>query len=124
MPFADKAKALMEKEKITQARLAEITGISPSMISRYLSGETVPKADVAELLLSALGADAEKKAALVDDSAVSMALGIIRDTYEARIVDLQRSMLAEKREKWIFVVLLAALLFIDITNGGVGWFRY
>lgn len=131
MPFAEKAKALMEKEKITQAKLAEITGISPSMISRYLSGETIPKENVAEQLLNALGATTEKKNYMIEDVGMRNALNLVRDTYEGRIADLKNDLVMEKREKWIFVVLLGVVIgfvflfmYVDITNGGIGWFRY
>lgn len=131
MPFADKAKALMEKEKITQAKLAEITGVTPSMISRYLSGETIPKEDVAERILVALGANAEKKQYLVEDEGLRAALNLVRDTYEGRIADLKKDLIMEKREKWIFLFLLGMvigfvflLFYVDLTNGNVGWWRY
>ena len=131
MPFAEKAKALMEKEKITQAKLAEITGVTPSMISRYLSGETIPKEDVAERILVALGANAEKKQYLVEDEGLRAALNLVRDTYEGRIADLKKDLIMEKREKWIFLFLLGLvigfvflLFYIDLTNGKVGWWRY
>lgn len=130
MGFAQKAKPLMEKGKISQAKLAELSGISPSMISRYLSGETTPKEDVAEKLLELLGA-AEEKQSLMEDDGMRAALSLVRDTYEGRIADLKEDLRIEKREKWIFVVLLMIvvgfvflLLFADVTNGKVGWFRY
>ena len=131
MPFADKAKALMEKEKITQAKLAEITGISASTISRYLSGEISPKESVAEQLLAALGAKPETQKYMVEDESVRAALNLVRDTYEGRIADLKKDLIMEKREKWIFLFLLGLvigfvflLFYIDLTNGKVGWWRY
>ena len=131
MPFADKAKALMEQGKITQAKLAEITGISASTISRYLSGEISPKESVAEQILAALGATPENQKSVLGDEGVKAALSLVRDTYEGRIADLKNDLIMEKREKWIFVFLLGvviacvfALLFIDVTNGSFGWFRY
>lgn len=130
MPFADKAKPLYDKGKWTQKELAELTGYSESMISRYLSGVTVPKEDVAERILEVLGAPKENPK-LVEDEEVRMALNLVRDTYEGRILDLKKDLLIEKREKWIFVTMMMVvisfvflLLYVDVTNGGVGWFRY
>lgn len=154
MGFSQKAKVLYDKANLTQKELAELTGISESMVSRYLSGTTVPKEDVAEKIIDVLtkASAAEEvkqpddhprpRVPMVQDEAVSNALLMLqknydgriadlRETYESRITDLKNDLAVEKREKWIFVSLLGlviafvfVLLFIDVTNGNFGWFRY
>ena len=138
MPFAEKAKALYSKGKLSQKDIAKLAGVSESMVSRYLSGETVPKEDVAEKILKVLAdaipveppapAPAPKKEESQD---FKLALDHITRVYDSHIAELKASLHIERREKWIFVsclglviALVFMIFFIDLTNGSVGWWRY
>ena len=138
MPFSEKAKALYSKGKLTQREIAKLSGVSESMVSRYLSGETVPKEDIAEKILHVLAAaipvedpapsPAPKKEEPAD---MKVALDHLTRVYDSHIAELKAALRIERREKWIFVCLLGAVIallfaviFIDLTNGHVGWWRY
>lgn len=127
MGFAEKAKPLWEKGKLTQKEIAKLTGVSESMISRYLSGDTVPKEDIAEKILEVLAAAIPKE----EDTDMKVALDHLEKVYESHITELKNSLRIERREKWIFVCMLAIvilfvflLFYVDLTNGNVGWYRY
>ena len=137
MEFAQRAKALFDKGNLTQRELAEICGVSESMISRYLSGAVTPKEDIARKILEALGAD-EPKIDIEGADDMRAALTMLSKVYEDRIADIWKTVAdlkielrTEKREKWTFFVLLCvvvtfvfALFWVDLTNGKVGWYRY
>lgn len=136
MAFSDKAKALKEKSDLSLKEIAARSGISESMVSRYINGVSIPREDIAQRLLDVLGGalpEAEES-----DQDMQTALTMIKELYEARINDmrteiddLKERVVHEKREKWIFFCLLVlvvsfvfVLFFVDITNGNVGWFRH
>ena len=142
MPFAEKAKALYSKGKLTQKDIAKLAGVSESMVSRYFKGETVPREDVAEKILKVLSdaipveepdpvqalAPAPKKEESQD---FKLAIDHITRVYDSHIAELKTALRIERREKWIFVCLLGLVLalvfltlFVDLTNGSIGWWRY
>lgn len=137
MDFSTRAKALYDKGNFTQKELAELCGVSESMISRYLSGTVTPKEDIARRILEVMG-DEPPKISVEGGKDLKTAIALIEKVYDARIEDLWRNVAAlqnevrtEKREKWIFIVLfllaagvLALLFYVDLTNGHVGWYRY
>ena len=138
MPFADKAKDLWRKGKLTQKDIAKLAGVSESMVSRYLSGETVPKEDVAEKILHVLAAAIPAEPPKTEPAPqreqpqdLKLALEHVSRIYDGHIAQLQAALRLERREKWIFVCdlgLVIALVFlifaIDLTHGHVGWWRY
>lgn len=138
MPFAEKAKALYSKGSLSQKDIAKLAGVSESMVSRYLSGETVPKEDVAEKILAVLAAAIPKEepapapAPKKEESAdMKIALDHLTRVYDSHIAELKAALRIERREKWIFVCLLGLviglvflLFYIDLTNGHIGWYRY
>ena len=135
MTFAETAKPLKDKSKMTLLEIATACNISESMASRYINGQNIPPEDIARKMLDVLNAAAptEQK-----ENVKRPELLIIRDVYEARIedmklnaVELKTQLRIEKREKWVFFSLLVVvivfvfmLLYVDITNGNVGWFRH
>ena len=138
MPFAAKAKALYCKANLSQKEIAKLAGVSESMVSRYLSGETVPKEDVAERILEVLlkaVPDEEhpcpepvKKQESPD---MRIALDSLTRAYNDHIDELRTALKRERKEKWIFIGMVCAvvcavflILVIDLTNGHVGWYRY
>lgn len=138
MTFSEKAKPLWDKTNLTLEDIASECNISASMVSRYINGKVVPQADIAEKMLVILGAEPKIQPGPTGVSAMQDALSMVRDVYEGRITDmhaeindLKTRILQEKREKWIFFVLMVAvvacvftLLYIDIANGDIGWFRH
>lgn len=135
MTFSERAKPLKEKSKLTLNEISMACNISESMVSRYINGQIVPPEDIARKMLELLGG-----AVSADEESEDMqaALTMIREIYEARIADMRNSIMdlkeqirVEKREKWIFFILLAltvffifALFYVDLSNGNVGWFRW
>lgn len=138
MPFSEKAKALYSKGNLSQKDIAKLAGVSESAVSRYLSGETVPKEDVAEKILQVLAAaipvepPKPEPASLKEQSQdLKLAIEHVSRIYESHIAELKEELRIQRREKWIFVclmglviVLLFLVIFIDLTNGHVGWWRY
>lgn len=141
MPFAEKAKTLWRKGKLTQKDIAKLAGVSESMVSRYFSGETVPREDVAEKILAVLAAAIPEEApkeepkpepkCQKEETDMKIALDHLTRVYDNHIAELKSALRIERREKWIFVCLLGVVIalvflifFIDLTNGGVGWWRY
>jgi hypothetical protein len=62
---------------------------------------------------------------------MKIALDHLTRVYDSHIAELKRALQIERREKWIFVCLLGLVialvfltLFVDLTNGSVGWWRY
>lgn len=135
MTFSERAKPLKEKSKLTLYEIAMACNISESMVSRYINGQIIPPEDVARNILELL----EKTSPKVEvDENMNMALSMIREVYEARVEDLRSSIkdlktevTAERKEKWIFFTLFAVvivfsfiLLYVDLSNGHIGWFRH
>lgn len=135
MTFSERAKPLKEKSNLTLNEISMACNISESMVSRYINGQIVPPEDIARKMLELLGG-----AVSADEESEDMqaALTMIREIYEARIsdmrntvTDLKEQIRVEKREKWIFFILLSltvffifALFYVDLNNGNVGWFRH
>lgn len=55
--FREKVKELMNQENITQKQLSELSGITESSISRYLTGERTPRIDIIINFAKALKVD-------------------------------------------------------------------
>lgn len=136
MTFSERAKPLKEKSGLTLNEIASSCNISESMVSRYINGSVIPPEDVARKILEILGEENDPN--MEGDADMQAALAMLREVYEARIedifkrvADLKDQVNHEKREKWIFFVLLAlvvvfvfALFYVDLSNGSVGWFRH
>lgn len=135
MTFSEKAKPLKEKSKLTLSEIAMACNISESMVSRYINGQIIPPEDIARKILELLGDTIPEEEKRAD---MQTALTAIREIYESRIsdlraniVDLKDQIRIEKREKWIFFILLTFvvififfLFYIDLSNGNIGWFRH
>lgn len=50
-----RAIAQAERRGLTRYRIAQTTGLSQSMLSRFMAGENVPKLDTAERIAQAIG---------------------------------------------------------------------
>ena len=138
MPFSEKAKALYLKGNLSQKDIAKLANVSESAVSRYFSGKTVPQEDVAEKILQVLAAaipveppKAEPAPQKEQPQDLKMAIEHVSRIYESHIAELKEELRIQRREKWIFVCLMSAVvallfavIFIDITHGHVGWWRY
>ena len=58
--FADRIKAAMSEQGISQAELSKLTGIGRSSICQYLSGKIVPAPGRKALIAEVLGVDPEE----------------------------------------------------------------
>lgn len=128
--FADEAARLKDRAGMSNRDLASAADVGESTLSRYLSGKVQPPHDVACRILEVL------EAAAVDPAPGGKAdWGVetpatVADVYERRILDLKRIAEVERREKYIFMAVCAALVLficgataVDIFSGSVGWIR-
>lgn len=144
MNFSEQAKQLKEQSGMTQRDIAEKCQISESTVSRYLSGTTVPPDDMAHNILEALGGGSSEIENEGEEE-MQAALAMVRELYEARILDMQATIddlkervISERKERWkerherwivtlvlvIVVTAFFAMIFIDLSNGNIGWFRH
>lgn len=128
--FASKATRLKDQAGLSNRDLAAAADVGESTLSRYLSGKVQPPHDVACRILKVL------EDAAVDPSPGGKAdCGVevpanMADVYERRIVDLKRTLTVERREKYICMIALAALVVfvgimiaMDILTSSAGWIQ-
>ena len=129
--FADEATLLKDKAMMTSRDLATAAGVSESTLSRYLSGRVQPPYEVGVKILQVLqdAAAADPAPGGKNDWGVEMP-SQMADVYERRIIDLKRTILLERREKHLIMVLLVTLLVFacllvtaDVLLGNMGWIR-
>lgn len=134
MTFAARAKALKEQSKMTLLEIATACNISESMASRYINGQNIPPEDIARKMLEVMSAavptNHHKNTTDADIIAICSAFEERIDDMRANISDLKNQLRLEKREKRILfylvitiIMFVFALLYIDITNHNIGWFR-
>ena len=138
MTFSERVKPLKDRSRLTLKDIAVACKISESMVSRYINGSIVPPEDIARNIIELLEKACSMNEKAEENNDMHVALSVVREIYEERIndlraniVDLKEEVHTEKKEKWIFFLLFAiiivfvfALLFFDIINGSVGWFRH
>jgi transcriptional regulator with XRE-family HTH domain len=84
--FGETLTALMELEKVTQLELAERTGISRSILSRFCNGHLTPTRDMLVRLCSDISTDSARRAKLLvahlrDEADAAHAAGISEQDY-------------------------------------------
>jgi transcriptional regulator with XRE-family HTH domain len=84
--FGETLTALMELEEITQLDLAESTGISRSILSRFCNGHLAPTRDMLARLVNAISDDRDRRLELLlahlrDEAAVGVSAGIAPENY-------------------------------------------
>lgn len=84
--FGETLTALMELEEITQLDLAESTGISRSILSRFCNGHLAPTRDMLARLVNAISDDRDRRLELLlahcrDEAAVGLSAGIAPENY-------------------------------------------
>ena len=129
--FADEAVLLKDKARMTNRDLATAAGVTESTLSRYLSGRVQPPYEVGVKILQVLqdAAAADPAPDSKNDWGVELP-SQMADVYERRIIDLKRTILQERREKHLIMVLLVTLLVFacllvtaDVLMGNMGWIR-
>lgn len=128
--------ALRGEGKLTNARIAELTGLSPSTLSRIFSGQTEPRFEDVAAIARVTGCSLDELAGLGTSEAACLRAQL-KDKDE--VIRVQRESLerldkAERREhkeKVILAVVLAVILLVflgivvyDVLNGDIGWARY
>lgn len=128
--------ALRGEAKLTNARIAELTGLSPSTLSRIFSGQTEPRFEDVAAIARVTGVSLDALAGLGASEAAYLRAQI-KDKDE--VIRAQKEMLdridqAEKREhkeKTILAIVLAVILIVflgivvyDVLNGDRGWAQY
>lgn len=122
--------------KLTNARIAELTGMSPSTLSRIFSGQTEPRFEDVATIARVTGASLDELAGLGTSEAACLraqlkdkdeVIRVQRDALE-RLDQAERR---EHREKVILAVVLTVILAVflgivvyDVLNGDIGWARY
>ena len=103
--FPEKLRQAMHEKRCSSADIARVTGISPSVLSRYLSGANKPSSDnilvisqylnvSPEWLLSSLDAPESTKKSQVISSVTEPLLKQIED--KKKIIELLEQMVADK----------------------------
>lgn len=135
MTFSERAKPLKEKSRLTLNEIASACNISESMVSRYINGSVIPPEDIARKILSLLGDPEQTPKSQNQPTHGSPTM--VREIYEDRIRDLWKTVdemkaqiRHERKEKWVAFGLLTLvilfvfiLLYLDFTNGKIGWYR-
>lgn len=135
MTFSERAKPLKEKSRLTLSEIASVCNISESMISRYINGSVVPPEDIARKILALLGDPEQTPNAQTQPAQGSPAM--VREIYEDRIRDLWKTVddlkdqiRHEQKEKWaafglltLVIIFVFVLLYLDLSNGKIGWYR-
>ena len=129
--FADEAVLLKDQARMTNRDLATAAGVTESTLSRYLSGRVQPPYEVGVKILQVLqdAAAADPAPGSKNEWGVELP-SQMADVYERRIIDLKRTILLERREKHLIMVLLVTLLVFaciiaaaDVLMGNEGWIR-
>ena len=132
--LVERLKALKEKSGMTSAQIAEKSRIPESTVTRIFMGKTQnPTIITVMAMTKAMGGTA---ADIFDDDAqvipAESALVSEADRKHNEVVELYREIIASKN-RWIrtlagiliaFAAIILIVLFIDLFNGHIGYFRY
>lgn len=132
-------KTLMERENVTQAKLAELTGIPQGTLSRILNGSTdCPTFANVSAIVKALHGSLDVMAGIVDEPDNKPMQASERELYEKLLADKERQLrsvngMLEQKQEWltrlwraliVTVVIIGVLLVVDVCIGSVGFIRY
>ena len=138
--IAERLKALKNKQKLTTAQIAEISGISESTITRILAGNGEnANFQTMVAIVTAMNGSLDEIAGIsvkppIDDELLiaDRAQASVTKVMESEVVNMYKSILANK-DTWLkrlFVVLcvLVAILctqwIVDVFVPTMGWVRY
>ncbi|MGN0517455.1 MAG: helix-turn-helix domain-containing protein [Acutalibacteraceae bacterium] len=91
--FAKSLKTIMNETKITASELSELTGISKSSISQYLSGSTKPRIGAVRKIAAALHVTVERLGIEVKNISVAQAADLMGVSQQYIRIGLQRGRL-------------------------------
>ena len=132
-------KTLMERENVTQAKLAELTGIPQGTLSRILNGSTdCPTFANVTAIVKALHGSLDVMTGIVSDPDKKPMQASERELYEKLLADKERQLrsvngILEQKQQWltrlwralmVTVVIIGVLLIADMCIGSVGFVRY
>lgn len=132
-------KTLMERENVTQAKLAELTGIPQGTLSRILNGSTdCPTFANVTAIVKALHGSLDMMTGIVSDPDKKPMQASERELYEKLLADKERQLrsvngMLEQKQQWmrklwraliLMIAIVGIILIIDICIGSVGFIRY
>ena len=141
MPYVERLKEFKEKSKLTNAEIAELSGLPTATITRVFNGHTPnPSFETFSHIATALGVSLDEIAGLKSpdvkplDAQVGNTLSnyaeLLREKDE-RIKELQKGNKTLRRERIALAIFSATIvavvllvLVIDILNGHFGYFLY
>ena len=132
-------KMLMDRENITQATLAESTGIPQGTLSKILNGTTdCPSYANITAIVKALHGSLDVMAGIVEEPNDTPMIPTERELYEKLLTDKERQLrslngILEQKQQWLrrmwralilTVVIIGIIVVIDASIGSVGFVRY
>lgn len=132
-------KTLMERENVTQAKLAELTGIPQGTLSRILNGSTdCPTFANVTAIVKALHGSLDVMTGIVDEPNDKPMTMTERELYQQLITDKERQLrsvngMLEQKQQWMrklwrlligIIVVIGVMLILDVSIGSIGFVRY
>lgn len=132
-------KTLMERENVTQAKLAELTGIPQGTLSRILNGSTdCPTFSNVSAIVKALHGSLDVMTGIVSDPDKKQMQASERELYEKLLADKERQLrsvngMLEQKQQWLrkmwralilTIIIIGIILIVDICIGSIGFIRY
>ena len=129
----------MERENVTQAKLAELTGIPQGTLSRILNGSTdCPTFSNVTAIVKALHGSLDVMTGIVSDPDKKPMQASERELYEKLLADKERQLrsvngMLEQKQQWltrlwralmVTVVIIGVVLVADMCIGSIGFIRY
>lgn len=132
-------KTLMERENVTQAKLAELTGIPQGTLSRILNGSTdCPTFSNVTAIVKALHGSLDVMTGIVSDPNKKPMQASERELYEKLLADKERQLrsvngILEQKQQWLrkmwraligMIAIIGVMLILDASIGSIGFVRY
>ena len=129
----------MERENVTQAKLAELTGIPQGTLSRILNGSTdCPTFANVTAIVKAMHGSLDVMTGIVSDPDKKPMQASERELYEKLLADKERQLrsvngMLEQKQQWltrlwralmVTVVIIGVVLVADMCIGSIGFIRY
>ena len=99
----ERIKAAVEMSGLSRAEISDRSGISQGMLSKYLSGKTLPRKDSVAALAGVLNVDPEWLSGRAEDSGTACGLAVLYEKLDAvdrrRVYGLAKALLKETRYK-------------------------
>lgn len=129
----------MERENVTQAKLAELTGIPQGTLSRILNGSTdCPTFSNVSAIVKALHGSLDVMTGIVSDPDKKPMQASERELYEKLLADKERQLrsvngMLEQKQEWLrkmwralilTIIIIGIILIVDICIGSIGFVRY